>query len=255
MPFTFSHPAIVLPLINGNKKRKIFSSTGLIVGCLIPDFESFIRFDQHKEYSHTWSGMFWFDLPLAVFFAFVFHNIVRDPLIKNLPRSIGAKFYGFLGFNWNVFFRKHFIVVIYSLLIGIASHLLWDAFTHLNLANPNATDSIIRIGPFRLYIILQYSCSVLGLIIVAWYILNYRRHFPGEKITEKKAKSSKINQIQYWVLAAVVACLTMIISISLINEPVNIILFIEIAISSILLAIILAPLFQRMIIFSDDKAK
>jgi len=36
MPFTFSHPAIVLPL---TKARLKLSATGLIVGSTIPDFE------------------------------------------------------------------------------------------------------------------------------------------------------------------------------------------------------------------------
>lgn len=37
MPFTFSHPAIILPL--SYLPKKWFSLTGLIIGSLIPDFE------------------------------------------------------------------------------------------------------------------------------------------------------------------------------------------------------------------------
>jgi len=247
MPFTFSHPAIVLPLLNRNKSRILFSSTGLVIGSIIPDFESFIRFDQHKQYSHTWLGIFWFDLPLAILFSFIFHSIVRDPLIENLPKSIGAKFYGYLGFNWNIFFKKHFIVVIYSMLIGIASHLLWDAFTHLNLADPNAIDSKIRIGGFRLFILLQYACSLIGLFVVIWYILKDWKLFVEEK-------SPETNRTVYWSLVPIIAGLTMAISIYLISEPLNMIWFIEIAISGILGALILAPLLQKMI-FSKRTVK
>ena len=41
MPFTFSHPAIVLPLVR--KSGHWFSATGLIIGSLTPDFEYFMR--------------------------------------------------------------------------------------------------------------------------------------------------------------------------------------------------------------------
>jgi len=244
MPFTFSHPAIVLPFISKNKSWKIFSSTGLIIGSIIPDFESFIRFDQHKEYSHTWLGAFWFDLPLAVLFAVVFHNVVRDPLIRNLPPTIGAKYYSYLNFNWNAFFRKHVVMVVYSMLIGIFSHLLWDAFTHLNLADPNAIDAPQMIGRFRLYIILQYACSVLGLSIVIWYILKDRKQFSAEAhigvaITDKR-------RTQYWSIAAIIAAVTIFISIYLINELINPVWFIEIAISGVLVALILTPVLQRV---------
>ena len=39
MPFTFSYPAIVLPLTY--LPRRWFSLTGLIIGSLTPDFEDF----------------------------------------------------------------------------------------------------------------------------------------------------------------------------------------------------------------------
>ncbi len=225
----------MLPLIN--RRRKVFSATGLIVGSIIPDFESFIRFDQHKAYSHTWLGVLWFDLPLAVIYAFIFQNIVRDPLIRNLPGNLSNRFSAYIGFNWNGFFRKHFIIVICSILIGIVSHLLWDALTHLNLADPNAIDSQVYIGPVRLYILLQYVSSVVGLAIVMWYVLTFK----GKPVVEQDVSSSK-SKAPYWILVGIIACLTVAISSMLIDEPLNAILFIEISISGLLLATILTPL-------------
>ena len=69
MPFTFAHPAIVLPLLK-KKYSRYFSATGLIVGSMAPDFEAFIGFRKEKIYSHNWLGVFWFDLPLALIIAF-----------------------------------------------------------------------------------------------------------------------------------------------------------------------------------------
>lgn len=130
MPFTFSHPAIILPL--KYLPRKWFSLTGLIVGSLTPDFEYFIRMKVQSNYSHTTYGIFWFDLPLAISLCFIFHNIVRDDLFKNLPKNIQPRILAYTEFNWNNYFKRNWIVIIISTLIGIVSHLFWDSFTHDN---------------------------------------------------------------------------------------------------------------------------
>lgn len=245
MPFTFAHPAIVLPLLDKGRRRKLFSSTGLVIGSIIPDFESFIRFDQHKAYSHTWPGMFWFDLPLGLIYAYIFHYLVRDALIKNLPEPIGAKFRSCSGSDWNRYFRKNVWIVIYSMLLGIASHLLWDGITHLNLADPNATHSHVRIGRFRLYILLQYMSSAIGLIVVANYIITYQAK--GVKDAPGFIPVSRANKIIYWVLIVVIAVATLIIANNVIDEPLNTILFIEVSISGLLIATIVAPWLQKLI--------
>ena len=54
MPFTFSHPAIVLPL--KYLPKKWFSFTGLIIGSMTPDFEYFLRMKVKSDYSHTLNG-------------------------------------------------------------------------------------------------------------------------------------------------------------------------------------------------------
>jgi hypothetical protein len=82
MPFTFSHPAIVIPLA---AKKIRLSATGLIVGSMAPDFEYFIRMKNVSRYSHTAMGLFWFDLPLALLLCFIYHLIVRNSLFDNLP--------------------------------------------------------------------------------------------------------------------------------------------------------------------------
>ena len=93
MPFTFSHPAIVLPLTYFPKKW--FSLTGLVIGSLTPDFEYFLRMRIKSNYSHTIDGLFWFDLPLGLLLAFIFHDIVRNSLFDNLPTFFKSRFSAF----------------------------------------------------------------------------------------------------------------------------------------------------------------
>jgi hypothetical protein len=86
MPFTFSHPAIILPFLKSRKKN-LFSATGLIVGSIIPDFEYFLTLSVERRFGHTINGIFYFDLPCALFICFIFHGLIKKPLLNNLPLS------------------------------------------------------------------------------------------------------------------------------------------------------------------------
>nr|WP_067056800.1 DUF4184 family protein [Mucilaginibacter sp. L294] len=127
MPFTFSHPAIVLPL-NYLPKRWL-SLTALVTGSLTPDFEYFIRMKIQSKYSHTLPGLFWFDLPLALLLMAIYNLIVKEKLIDNLPVYLNKRLSAFKN-NSNPRRGYYLLIVIISILIGAGSHLLWDGFTH-----------------------------------------------------------------------------------------------------------------------------
>ncbi len=193
MPFTFSHPAIVLPL--NYLPKKYFSLTGLVIGSLVPDFEYFIRMKVKSEYSHTIAGLFWFDLPLGFLLAFMFHNIVRNTLFENLPDSFKSRFVKFLKFDWNSYFIANWLLVIISLIIGTVSHLLWDGFTHQHgyfVENFSFFKNIVNLFNFRVpvYKILQHSSTFLGGLIIIMLIY---------KIPKVKLETSKINYM-YWII-------------------------------------------------------
>nr|WP_237421369.1 DUF4184 family protein [Flavobacterium sp. HBTb2-11-1] len=64
------------------------------------------------------------------FIDFSFHNLTRNLLFQNLPSFIRSRILIFTDFNWNVYFKRNWLIILMSLLIGIFSHILWDAFTH-----------------------------------------------------------------------------------------------------------------------------
>ena len=200
MPFTFSHPALVIPLTYLPKHW--FSLTGLVIGSLVPDFEYFLRMKVTSHYSHTIGGLFWFDLPLGILLVFMFHNIVRNQLIKNLPSFLNSRFSTYIGFEWNTYFRKNWLVVLVSLLIGAASHLLWDSFTHNHgyfvEAAPTLTETVTLFGKeVPIFKILQHSSTFIGAILIAYAI--YRLPV----INTGKARISA----KYWGLVAAVSCI------------------------------------------------
>jgi len=130
MPLTFSHPAIILPA--KYLPEKWVSMTALIVGSVTPDFEYFIRLREESFYTHTLAGIFCLDLPAALLLTFIYHYLVRDLFISNIPGFFRKRFSPYMHFKWWQYFKQHFLVVIICLLVGIASHLFWDSFTHLD---------------------------------------------------------------------------------------------------------------------------
>jgi hypothetical protein len=192
MPFTFSHPAIVLPLTF--LPRQWFSLTSLVIGSLTPDFKYFLRMRIKSNYSHTIDGLFWFDLPLGLLLAFIFHNIVRDRLFDNLPKILKSRFSAFRQFDWNGHFKKKWWVVIISILIGAVSHIFWDNFTHDHgyfvQTIPILQNSVYLFGrQIAILKVLQHSSTLIGGLVIAFAI--YR--LPSNK-TEKE----NIN-LKYWI--------------------------------------------------------
>jgi len=184
MPFTFSHPAIVLPL---TKARLKLSATGLIVGSMIPDFEYFIRMIDITRYSHTLKGIFWFDVPFGLLVCFIYHLVVRNSLFDNLPSFLKDRFSVYKKFDWSKYFLKNWAIVLVSLIIGALSHIVWDGVTHNTMFYVTQADlsTIMKIGTINLagYKFLQLVSTIAGGLAVIISIFALRRiHQPKTKI-------------------------------------------------------------------------
>lgn len=209
MPFTFSHPAIVLPLTYLPKRW--YSLTGIVIGSLTPNFEYFLRMKIKSIYSHTIEGVFWFDITLGVILAFIFHNLVRDELFDNLPIFLKSRFSSFKKFNWNIYFKQNWIIVLISILIGSCSHIFWDDFTHnsgyfvhkFSILSTNIHFGLVQIPTYK---ILQHLSTLIGGILISYAIY---------KLPKKEEKLSKKIDSKYW---AIIALLTFsIFTIRIIN--------------------------------------
>lgn len=128
MPFTFSHPAAILPINHFFKRR--LSTTGLVAGSLVPDFEYFVRTYHESSYSHTWAGLFYLDLPAGILLCFLYHNLIREPFYTNAPVFLKRRMAPFQSLRWNPWFVEKWQTVIFCVLLGALTHLLWDKFTH-----------------------------------------------------------------------------------------------------------------------------
>jgi hypothetical protein len=165
MPFTFSHPAIVLPLLK--LAPKYVSASAIIMGSMAPDFEYFIRMRLQQQHGHSIAGVFYFDLPVALICLVVFHLFVRDTLIYHLPAFLQKKYQHYIGQDWISYARKNWLVVISSAVIGIFSHLFWDAFTH-------APGYFVQFIPF-----LQQTISVFNVDVPSYDLMQLISTFIG----------------------------------------------------------------------------
>ncbi|GAA2325742.1 DUF4184 family protein [Streptomyces kunmingensis] len=144
MPFTLSHPAAVLPLL----RRRPLAASALIAGSLAPDMPYFaastgIPVNAQSWYepllnattSHSPAGMVTVALPYALTL-YGLQRALRRPLKALLPsRAPDARSQPVppppreretsAGGGW-----RSVLWVPLSLLIGIATHLVWDSFTH-----------------------------------------------------------------------------------------------------------------------------
>lgn len=172
MPFTGAHPSIFLPFL----KSKRISATGLIAGSIAPDFEYFIKMSSGSEHSHTAAGIFYFDLPVAFLIALIFHQVVKRALSDQLPEFLRSRDVLGRDFEFIDYLRSHYFAFILCAIIGAASHLIWDGFTH----NTWVTQRIpvyqmisLRVGKlnYPLFYLLQQLSTIAGTLAVMIYLL------------------------------------------------------------------------------------
>jgi hypothetical protein len=164
MPFTLAHPAVVLPLL-----RRPFVPAALVAGSMAPDVPYYLTAAGitsthagdwygpllNATWTHSLTGLP-IDLLYAVALVAVYW-LVRTPITALLPPGLAlpqrtrpttvrttAQYSGWL---------------LLSALIGVATHILWDAFTDADFL------------PSRL---LQYASTAVGLAVIGWYLWQRR---------------------------------------------------------------------------------
>jgi hypothetical protein len=170
MPFTISHVAAAIPF-----QRTRLVPSALVIGCMVPDFEYFLRFTPGGGFGHTLPGIFLLDLPLALMTLWLFHSFAKAPLYAWLPWGVRRRIrLGPASPQFGSFAR--FALVVLSIFVGIATHILWDCFTHKRLWLYPHWQFLHRIAQVPLYGPLEYArviehlSSVFGgLVLLIWF--------------------------------------------------------------------------------------
>ena len=86
--------------------------------------------------------------------------------------------------------------VVFSVLVGIATHLIWDSFTHSDtwLSHHwrwlHGYASVWILGSVSVYKILQLLSSILGILaLLIWGLLWYRRTQPADELLQRSPQT------------------------------------------------------------------
>ena len=192
MPFTVSHAAAVLPL----RKLNLISSA-FIVGSMAPDFPYIIGNTEYRGLGHQFPGVIEFTIPASLLALWLFHSIIKRPILGLLPASMQERLRGQTA-DFNFGGASRFLAILASISLGILSHLAWDSFTHA-YTWPWRRFAWLR-GfvhiPFvhhrlQVFAALQYSSTIAGMLALAiWVVLWYRRSAPGVRVSPKSPPKS-----------------------------------------------------------------
>ncbi|MEV7924193.1 DUF4184 family protein [Kitasatospora sp. NPDC088264] len=185
MPFTLAHPAAVLPLL-----RRPFSRAALVAGAVAPDLPYFVVTTGLPVSAQSWYEPFVNAttshsapgaVTVALPYALALWGLLRAgerPLASLLPLPLPEPSAASRLRAAGALARRAGWIVL-SALIGIATHLVWDAFTHFDgfvVARTPWLNSTL-VGSLTWARALQHASTIGGLAAIAVYVWPRRARF------------------------------------------------------------------------------
>lgn len=199
MPFTFAHPAIML----NQKNNRYFDFTALIIGTMAPDFEYFINFRPISIVGHTLLGQFYFNLPLILIIAFLYHRVLKTGVIDNLPKALNIRYDYLSKTTWEVKSFQRLWIVAYSAILGAFTHIFWDSFTHKHgffvdrIAFLSSKLSFLSFE-ISVYKILQHGSTLLGFLLIFVFLIRIMDKNPTEFSIKNSNFESFYRKLKFW---------------------------------------------------------
>ena len=203
MPFTLAHPAVVI-----FSKNKNFNLLGLILGSMAPDFIYFLLFNPISNLGHTLLGFIILNLPICFLLNYLILKFIKNPFIINLPSKICNYYTYLINYDFNFKSPKDIFVFTYSCIVGMLTHIIWDAFTHKTgyfVVNINLLKESIHILGYQVpfFKLLQHGSTLLGFFVILYYFYTIRRY---------SNKFIRSNKFQYHLTAISIQILIIILS-------------------------------------------
>jgi len=176
VPFTLAHPLAIVPFA-----RTKLAFSALVIGAMSPDFEYLIRARQDSHSAHSLVGLIVFCLPASLLMLWLWHGLLKRPLIELLPNRHQGLLQPYLdSFAWGA--KQQFALHCVAVLIGSATHVAWDSFTHpwgrpvQAMSWMEATVIPMPVGPsIAPYKALQYGSSLGGTGLLAMIYWRWSR--------------------------------------------------------------------------------
>ncbi|MEU5883401.1 DUF4184 family protein [Spirillospora sp. NPDC047279] len=169
MPFTFSHPAAVIPLARGR-----LAPSALVVGSMVPDLPYFVGLQgELREATHVPLGIVTIDVVLGLLSFAVFHLVWKRPVLVLAPEWLHRR----LAAPAGGLTRAMVMWAPLAIAIGAGTHVLWDAFTHRHHSFAGVLPWLVTTSwaGLELFRWLQYLSGVGGAVIVLWWTVRWLR--------------------------------------------------------------------------------
>lgn len=173
MPFTLSHAVLAPPIAKLTGQRLPIAA--LAIGCMVPDLYRLFTQEQ-SNITHLWTSLIHPNLWIGLGFCGLWYGIYRPAV------------YRFAGIQHNLDIHhfgsalKFIFAVCIALIVGSATHLVWDGLTHLDFRTFAFRDflakSVHLLGNnYPMHRVLQLGTSALALPFLAWVSLHYYQKY------------------------------------------------------------------------------
>ncbi|MFI8217022.1 DUF4184 family protein [Streptomyces sp. NPDC085932] len=191
MPFTLSHAAAVLPVLrtDGSGRGRLVPAV-LVAGTFAPDMTYYAASVLPEamafgDVTHAFPGVFTVDV-LVTWALVGLWLLLREPLVALLPRARQGRLAALVRCGSpRARVRPALVARWYgSAVLGSLTHVVWDAFTHLDRWGMRVFPVLGReVAGSPLYWYLQYGGSAVAAVVIALFVARGLRRMPaGEPV-------------------------------------------------------------------------
>lgn len=173
MPLTPAHTAAAWPL---SRLLPSLPVDALVLGTLVPDFQYFLALAPRGRFAHSPLGLLLFCLPVGLVAWAIYRRVVRPASLTLVPAGLRS---GLVAKHTSL------LPVIVAILIGAASHSVWDSFTHARGWTVRRIPALATavhlggVGDVPIFKILQHGSTILGVAVVALWVWRWIGRHPG----------------------------------------------------------------------------
>ncbi|MFF3175367.1 DUF4184 family protein [Streptomyces sp. NPDC057900] len=191
MPFTLSHAAAVLPgLRRDGTGRGPLVAAALVAGSFAPDITYYADSAipgamEFGEVTHAVWGVFTVDV-LITAATVALWLLLREPLVALVPRGHQGRVYALVrgarrGPGQGPWGVRDGVWFVASAVIGAATHVVWDAFTHHDRWGVRLVPVLGRdAGGYPVFQLVQYGTSAVALTVLTWFAVTALRRAGGQ---------------------------------------------------------------------------
>lgn len=184
MPFTLSHAVLAPPIsyLTGNR----LPVAALAIGSMVPDLHRLFT-HTNSNITHLWSSLIHPDLWIGLAFCAVWYLIYRPVIYRFIGIQHDLKIHNILSA------LKFTLVMCLAVIIGTATHLIWDGLTHVDFRTFAFHEVLAQQfqlfgNSYPLHRILQIGTSVIVLPFMVWMSAHYYKKHKQYLAVSRKIK-------------------------------------------------------------------